>query len=88
MPRGDTRARVRVGGRQRGFSEEAERTAIIAETLYREQQLGINEIAQRLHISKVTLYKVLTLPQSDYPRAPQTSTRQLARLTFARRTPF
>ena len=53
------RARGRVGGRQRGLSEEAERTAIIAETLYREQQLGVNEIAQRLSISKVTLYKYL-----------------------------
>ena len=53
------RSRGRVGGRQRGLSEEAERTAIIAETLYREQQLGVNEIAQRLHISKVTLYKYL-----------------------------
>jgi DNA invertase Pin-like site-specific DNA recombinase len=53
------RARGRVGGRQRGLSEQAERTAIIAETLYREQQLGVNEIAQRLRISKVTLYKYL-----------------------------
>jgi DNA invertase Pin-like site-specific DNA recombinase len=53
------RARGRVGGRQRGLSEAAERIAIIAETLYREQQLGVNEIAQRLHISKVTLYKYL-----------------------------
>jgi DNA invertase Pin-like site-specific DNA recombinase len=53
------RARGRVGGRRRGLSEEAERTAIMAETLYREQQLGVNEIAQRLHISKVTLYKYL-----------------------------
>jgi DNA invertase Pin-like site-specific DNA recombinase len=53
------RARGRVGGRQRGLSEQAERTAIVAETLYREQQLGVNEIAQRLHISKVTLYKYL-----------------------------
>ena len=53
------RARGRVGGRQRGLSEEAEHTAIIAETLYREQQLGVNEIAQRLRISKVTLYKYL-----------------------------
>ena len=32
------RARGRVDGRQRGLSEEAERTAIIAETLYREHQ--------------------------------------------------
>lgn len=53
------RARGRVGGRQRGLSEQAERTAIIAETLYREQQLGVNEIAQRLNISKVILYKYL-----------------------------
>lgn len=53
------RARGRVGGRRRGLSEEAERTAIVAETLYREQNLGVNEIALRLRISKVTLYKYL-----------------------------
>jgi DNA invertase Pin-like site-specific DNA recombinase len=53
------RARGQVGGRRRGLSQEAERTAIIAETLYREPQLGVNEIAQRLHTSKVTLYKYL-----------------------------
>lgn len=53
------RARGRVGGRQRGLSEAAARTAIIAETLYRKQQLGVNEIAKRLDISKVTLYKYL-----------------------------
>jgi len=53
------RARGRLGGRRRGLSEEAERTAIVAETLYREQTLGVNEIARRLHISKVTLYKYL-----------------------------
>jgi len=53
------RARGRVGERQRGLSEKAERTVIIAETLYRAQQFGVNEIAQRLHISKVTLYRYL-----------------------------
>ncbi|RIY05805.1 recombinase family protein [Hymenobacter rubripertinctus] len=53
------RARGRVGGRPRGLSEEAQRTAMVAETLYKEQQLGVNEIAQRLRISKVTLYKYL-----------------------------
>ncbi len=53
------RARGRVGGRRQGLSEKAERTAIVAETLYREQKLGVNEIAQRLRISKVTLYKYL-----------------------------
>lgn len=45
-----------MGGRRRGLSKEAERTAIVAETRYRELQLGVNEIAQRLRISKVTLY--------------------------------
>ncbi len=54
-----TSAQGRVGGRRRGLSEEAERTAIVAETRYREQKLGVNEIAQRLRISKVTLYKYL-----------------------------
>ena len=48
-----------MGIRRLGLSEEAERTTFIAETLYREQQLGVNEIAQRLHISKVTSYKHL-----------------------------
>jgi DNA invertase Pin-like site-specific DNA recombinase len=53
------RARGRLGGGHRGLSQEAERTAIVAETLYREQQFGVNEIAQRLRISKVTIYKYL-----------------------------
>ncbi len=53
------RARGLAGGRQRGPFEEAERTAIVAETLYREQRLGVNEIANCLRISKVTLYKYL-----------------------------
>lgn len=38
------RAQSRAGGR-RGLSGEAERTAIVAETLCREQKLGVNEIA-------------------------------------------
>jgi DNA invertase Pin-like site-specific DNA recombinase len=53
------RACGRLGGGRRGLLQEAERTAIVAETLYREQQFGVNEIAQRLRISKVTLYKYL-----------------------------
>ncbi|WP_229755429.1 recombinase family protein [Hymenobacter cavernae] len=53
------RARGRVGGRRRGLSKEAERAAIVAETLYNEQQLGVDEIARQLRISKVTLYKYL-----------------------------
>ncbi|RAJ89176.1 DNA invertase Pin-like site-specific DNA recombinase [Larkinella arboricola] len=53
------RARGRVGGRPRGLSDEAQRTAMIAATLYNEQQLGVNELAKRLKISKATLYKYL-----------------------------
>ena len=52
-------ARAGPGGCQRGLSEQAERTAIIAETLYREQQLGVNEIAQRPHISNGIIYSHL-----------------------------
>jgi len=48
-----------MGGRQRGLSEQAERTASIAEARYREQPLGVNEMIQRLHIAKVTRCKYL-----------------------------
>ena len=42
---------VRSGG---GISEEAERTAIAAETLCRAQKLGLNEIDRRQRISSAT----------------------------------
>jgi hypothetical protein len=45
--------------RRWGLSKEAERTTIVVETFYREQKSGVNETAQRLRISKVTLYKYL-----------------------------
>jgi DNA invertase Pin-like site-specific DNA recombinase len=53
------RARGRKGGRSRGLSKEAEKTAILAQTLYNERKLGVNEIAADLKISKMTLYKYL-----------------------------
>lgn len=56
------RVRDRVAGRghRQGLSKEAGCPAILlAETLYREQQLGVNERAQRRRISKATLYKYL-----------------------------
>lgn len=65
---------AQVGGRQRSLSEQVERTAIIAETLCREQQLGIYEIAQRPNISKVTLYKYLRHRKVSFMR---TESRQL-----------
>lgn len=53
------RARGRKGGRSRGLSKQAERTAMLAQTLYNERILGVNEIAAELKISKMTLYKYL-----------------------------
>ena len=53
------RARGRKGGRTRGLSKEAEKTAMLAQTLYNERKLGVNEIAADLKISKMTLYKYL-----------------------------
>ena len=53
------RARGRVGGKPKGLSEEALKTAIVTEALYKEQKLSVNEIAKQLSISKCTLYKFL-----------------------------
>lgn len=53
------RARGRVGGRPKGLSPQAEATALAAETLYRERKLPVAAIAQKLHLSKSTLYSYL-----------------------------
>ncbi len=53
------RARGRKGGRPKGLPTKAEPTAYAAETLYREGTLSAEQIAQRLHISKSTLYAYL-----------------------------
>lgn len=53
------RARGRIGGRPKGLSAEGEKTAMAAETLYREGRFGVDEIARKLSISKRTLYKYL-----------------------------
>ena len=53
------RARGRQGGRPKGVPPAAEATACAAETLYRERQLSVQEIARRLGISKSTLYAYL-----------------------------
>jgi DNA invertase Pin-like site-specific DNA recombinase len=50
------RARGRKGGRPRGLGNSAEQTACAAETLYREGKLSTQQIADRLRISKSTLY--------------------------------
>jgi DNA invertase Pin-like site-specific DNA recombinase len=53
------RQRGRVGGRPPGLSPQAEATAVAAETLYREGQLSVRQIAAKLHIAKSTLYAYL-----------------------------
>jgi DNA invertase Pin-like site-specific DNA recombinase len=53
------RARGRVGGRPKGLSPQAEATALAAETLYRERKLSVAAIAQKLRLSKSTLYSYL-----------------------------
>lgn len=53
------RARGRTGGRPKGLSEDAEKKAMAAEALYKEDKLSANEIADNLSISKATLYKYL-----------------------------
>ena len=53
------RARGRTGGRPKGLSDGSEQTACAAETLYREGKLSSQQIADRLRISKSTLYAYL-----------------------------
>ena len=53
------RARGRNGGRPKGTPKKAEATACAAETLYKEGILTVNEIAEKLGISKSTLYSYL-----------------------------
>lgn len=55
------RARGRLGGRPKGLSKEAEATSYAAAALYRERKLSVQQIADRLGISKMTLYKYLRL---------------------------
>lgn len=53
------RKRGRIGGRPKGLSKKAERLAIIAESLYKENTLSVQEIADNLGIAKSTLYRYL-----------------------------
>lgn len=65
------RARGRNGGRPKGLSAQAEATACAAETLYRERQLSVRQIAARLSIAKSTLYAYLRhrgVPINPYQR--------------------
>lgn len=53
------RARGRMGGRPKGLSEKAKKTACTAEALYLQNELKTDDIADQLGISKTTLYKYL-----------------------------
>ena len=46
-------------GRPKGLSKQAQQTARIAESLYKEKQYSVEQIARELAISKTTLYKHL-----------------------------
>ncbi|WP_445768995.1 recombinase family protein [Rheinheimera sp.] len=53
------RARGRNGGRPVGLGKEAEALTIAAEALYKQNSLSAQQIADKLSISKTTLYKYL-----------------------------
>jgi DNA invertase Pin-like site-specific DNA recombinase len=53
------RARGRKGGRPKGLSEKAQRTAVLAEKFYLDGDLSVKEICEQLSISKATLYNYL-----------------------------
>ena len=69
------RARGRIGGRPKGLTPGAEQIACAAETLYREGKLSSQQIADRLRISKTTLYVYLRhrgVPISAYKQQAKT----------------
>jgi DNA invertase Pin-like site-specific DNA recombinase len=53
------RARGRKGGRPKGLSKEAKDKAIIAETLYKQDEMTITQICRHLDIARSTFYKYL-----------------------------
>jgi DNA invertase Pin-like site-specific DNA recombinase len=68
------RARGRFGGRPPGLAKQAEATALAAETLYREGQLSVRQIAAKLNIAKSTLYVYLRhrgVAIGPYQKQPQ-----------------
>jgi DNA invertase Pin-like site-specific DNA recombinase len=53
------RVRGRLGGRKKGLSEKAQKTALIAEALYKQRQFPVIDLCKQLSISKPTLYRYL-----------------------------
>jgi DNA invertase Pin-like site-specific DNA recombinase len=53
------RSRGKTGGRPKGLSTEAMKTALAAKQLYESKNFSLLEICQRLQISKPTLYRYI-----------------------------
>jgi DNA invertase Pin-like site-specific DNA recombinase len=53
------RTRGRLGGRKKGLSAKAQKTALIAEALYKQKPLPVMDLCKQLSISKPTLYRYL-----------------------------
>jgi len=53
------RRRGRLLGRPKGLTKQSEQKARLAESLYKDQNFSVEQIAHELHISKTTLYKYL-----------------------------
>jgi DNA invertase Pin-like site-specific DNA recombinase len=53
------RARGRIGGRPKGLSKEANKTALAAKHLYEAKRFSVQEICNQLTISKPTFYRYI-----------------------------
>ncbi len=53
------RARGRIGGRPKGLSKEANKTALAARHLYEAKRFSVQEICHQLTISKPTFYRYI-----------------------------
>ena len=59
------RARGRKGGRPKGLSKSAHHKAIIAKSLYEQQQMSVKEICSQLCVARSTFYKYLKSANSS-----------------------
>jgi DNA invertase Pin-like site-specific DNA recombinase len=64
------RARGRFGGRPRGLSRQAEATALAAETLYREGQLSVQQIAEQLQMYVYLRHRGVAIGALQQPLLP------------------
>lgn len=72
------RARGRIGGRPKGLTEDAKKTAKVAEILYKDGEMTVTQICSQLNISKATLYKYLrfrNVPITSFEKAKKKETK-------------